>query len=253
MIATALSLAFFGILHYTTIPSVSPDGSYYLAPDRPRPYGGRWLLPFVLRQRIALWRWVNGAATLTTALILGPAGPVWLGLASTRTNTCFPVLTDHVGILLVALAVVTGDWRWALLGGMINEKAPVFIALLLGEPWALLGLLGWLPAHIRSRTPDAADPVWLQNPRVAAKARLDDTMSWKVLLAPWGGACIGLLAVPPLAVLVAYAQLLAATDRARLYQWIGPAVCMAAVAMVPPEYYLALLFSMWANPYRKVL
>ena len=248
------SLALWALLQWTNPETLSPDGQYYLMQkDRPRPYGGRWLLPLLLGQRVRLWRYVGGGATLGTALLLGSAGPLWLGLASTRTNTRLPVLTDQVGILCVALAVVTGDWRWALLGGAVNEKAPVFIAALLLQPLALLGLLVWFPAFYLSRKADAGDPDWLFEPFKTARGKIEESLNPQMLLFPWGGAVVGLLGVPILAVALAYGQLVLALDRARLYQWIGPAVCLAAVRLVPADFYLALLLVTWANPYRRVL
>lgn len=247
------SLALWGLLQWTNPTQLSPDGHYYLAANRPRPYGGRWLLPLLLRQNIRAWRIVSSGATLITSLVLGPAGPVWLGLASTRTNTRLPVLTDQVGILLLAVAVVTQDWRWAILGGAVNEKCPILVAALLGEPLALLGLGVWLPAYWRTRSAVLSDPEWIRRPLTAARAKLDDSLNPGSLLLPWGGAVVGLLGVPVLAVALAYGQLVTALDRARLYQWIGPAVCLAAVQLVPAPYYLALVLVTWANPYRRVL
>jgi hypothetical protein len=254
-------IATLGLLIWEAHPRLSPDGEYYWSEDPPRPYGGRWLMPWLLPRRLDAWHAVAIAATAATAAILTQAGGwlaavLWLGLASTRTNLWLPVLTDQVGILLLTSAIVL-PWPWnlaaVLIGGCVNEKVPVFAALLGGSPALLLGLLGWAPAYLRARRADSRDPVWLTGPFGAAWRANGGLFDLRKLALPWGVALLGLGQVSYWAVAGAYAQLALAQDRARLYQWIGPAVCLAAAASIPEAWVVPLVVVHLTNPWREVL
>lgn len=256
------SLVLLALLRYEARPRISPDGTYYLAARPPRPYAGRWLLRWLLRGRAPVtWEIVSLGATCATAVIVGAVGGwaasvLFLGLASTRTNTFFPVLTDQAGMLL-ALVAVLAPFPWnlvaAVAAGAVNEKGPIFAAALSANPALLLGLLAWFPAHYLAPSPSTQEPEWLRHPLREARKLAPTLRDPAVMLAPWGVAAVGLLFVSPLAVLLAYAQLLVAQDRARLYQWIGPSVCIAAAGVLPEPYLVPLLVAHWLNPWRTQL
>lgn len=240
---------------------LSPDGQYYLQPRPPRPYGMRWLLPHLLRSRAQWWIAISWGSIVLTALLLGWQGgwlasALFLGLASTRTNVLFPILTDQLGILLLTLAVVL-PWPWNLVavlwGAQINEKVPVFAAALTGSWWLLGPLVLPFIAYSKSPRPSADAPPWLTTPFSEARKSAASLLDPRRLLLPWGLALPGLLLVSPLAVILAYLQLLVAQDRARLYQWIAPSVCLMAVSCVPPAYAVPLIVLHWVNPWRAQL
>jgi hypothetical protein len=261
-LVVALSLGLVALLRYEARPRLSPDGEYYLAPHPPRPYAGRWLLPLVLRGRgPAWWEAVSLGSTCLTALLVGAVGGwvasvLFLGLASTRTNTYFPVLTDQLGVLLLTITVLL-PWPLNLIAacfaGAVNEKGPIFAAALTSNPALLLGLVFWLPAYYYAPKPGPNDPDWLRHPFREARKLAPTLRDPAVMLAPWGVALVGLFYVPALAVFLAYAQLLVAQDRARLYQWIGPAVCVASAGALPAQYAVPLVVAHWLNPWRTAL
>lgn len=238
---------------------ISPDGQYYLSDRPPRPYGGRILLPWLFRHRLQWWIATSWGSIVVTAMLLGWSGgwvasALFLGLASTRTNVIFPILTDQLGILLLTLGVVL-PWPWnilpVLLGSLVNEKVPLFAAVLTGR-WSLVLPIGIAFAlSMRSPRPSDDSPAWLKTPLAEAKGKLAFTP--QTLLFPWGAALVGLMSVPPLSVILAYLQLGAAQDRARLYQWIGPSVCLAAVPWIPDPYAVPIVILHWMNPWRATL
>jgi len=240
---------------------ISPDGQYYLQAGAPRPYGLRWLLPWLCRSHVYWWIACSYAAIAATALIVGwhagvTASVLFLGLASTRTNAMFPILTDQLGMLLL-LGGVMLPWPWNLvsvgIGAMVNEKVPVFAAAWTSEIRLLLPLgIVWF-AWRRSPTPSEQSPDWLRRPWTEARKKAWEILDARQLLLPWGIAAIGLLHTPPLALLLAYAQLAFAQDRARLYQWIAPMVVMTVPSLIPPVLLVPLLVLHWLNPWRRVL
>lgn len=238
---------------------ISPDGQYYLQDRPPRPYGMRWLLPTLLRSRVQWWIALSWGSIVLTALMVGMVGGwmaslLFLGLATTRTNVLFPILTDQVGMLLLTLGVVL-PWPWNLLavglGALVNEKVPIFSAALTGNYWLLLPIVAAWVSYSRSPKPSDDSPPWLRQPFQEARKSL--LLTPQALLLPWGLALPGLLSVPPLAVILAYLQLLTAQDRARLYQWIAPSVCLAAVPWIPEPWAVPILVLHWVNPWRSTL
>lgn len=261
--AAVVSLLLLGVLWWEVGGPpwrISPDGQFYLTPSPPRPYGMRPLLPWIFRSRVGWWIICSYAAIAATAVIVGivggwPASVLFLGLASTRTNVMFPILTDQVGMLLLTLGVVL-PWPWnvlpVLLGAFVNEKVPVFAAALRGDPLLILPLVGSWWFWRKSRKPNDQDPEWIQRPLEEARKKAWD-LDWKNLILPWGVGILGLLSVSPVAVILAYVQVAIAQDRARLVQWISPMVVIAAVPLIPSQFLLPLLILHWASPWRRVL
>lgn len=247
-----LSVGLWAFLLVSLAPQLSPDGQAYSRRRPMRPYGGRWLLPLVMPYHAQAWRAVTAAATLATALLLGAAGPWWLGLAMTRSTILFPVTTDAVGLLLLVLSWQQG-WVWAAIGGAVNEKVPVLAALVTGDPRCLLGLLPWAIGYWTAPKPSGEQPEWLTHPWRAGRQVLDASMSPDYLLLPWGVVAVGLLDLSPWLIAAAYAGCLVARDRARVYQWIGPMAAVAALAWIPPAWAMPLLALHWINPYRRTL
>lgn len=237
-------------------PRLSPDGRFYLERPSLRPYSMRYGFVWVASR--LRWEWLSKGAVLFTSLILWASHGIvpavlWLGLSSTRVNTLFPILTDQVGLLCLTLAItLPGPWGilFGLLGGLVNEKVPVFASIIIWNPLPLIGLGVPLYFWWTGNPPLASDPLWLRDPRGEARKVPWDAQT---LLFPWGVAVLGLLTTPISCVLLAYAQLFTAQDRARLYQWIGPIVVVQAAGMLPSAYLLPILVLHFLNPFRKAI
>lgn len=245
-------------------PRISPDAKIgYFNPDPPRPYAGRWLLPWAFGRkrwawRVASWGSIAGLTAWCTWQGGWLAGVLFLALPATRTNLMFPVLTDSLGMVgMVALSYGgDGGWAWiglALLVGAINEKGVALGAIASGNAWLLVGLIPTTIVNWRARAADAGDPEWLQPTAPLQPRRIAELFSAKQMLLPWGVAVIGLFLVPPALVALAYSFLLVGCDRARLYQWIGPFVCVAAAGAIPPEWWAIAAVVHLVNPGRTVL
>lgn len=249
----------------------SPDASFYLLmgekTEVPQPYWRRWYLPRVLGTSVWRWRVVSwGALVATSTLLAGWKGTAaalfFISLPVFRVNVCLPVLTDAVAFfsaLVAAHAWTTGHpytaVGWVLLAGACKESAPVFAAIFAWHPALLIGL-----AAVRWWGGTPSDIPWLRGGFRGLLTHFrgqHDFLDWKTMLLPWG-------IVLPLAVvytthplqlavalLVGYAQLLIASDRARLYQWAAFPVCVAA-ANAPPQYMPLFLLVSFFNPYRGV-
>lgn len=238
-------------------PRLSPDGKYYLETPRLYPYVFRY--PFVWVASRSRWVIISRLATaLTSLLILWFTGLIpavlWLGLSSTRVNTVFPFLTDQTGILFLTAAYLLPppfNILFGVLGGLVNEKVPVFASLLLWNPLPLIGLAAPLFCWLKLGTLALdSHPKWLKEPFGEAR-KIHPSI--ETLILPWGFAVIGLLTTPISWVILAYSQLLVAQDRARLYQWIGPMVCVHAALLIPDSWALPLCILHLLNPWRKVV
>jgi hypothetical protein len=254
-------LGLLAYLHFEAEVRVSPDGGFYLLHPHIKPYVMRRAFTWAMRGReVPFWRIFSGICQALTAGIvyaLGGAGAaaLWLGLASTRTLTFFPVLTDQIGILVFTTAWALGGWPGivlATLGALVNEKVPVFGAIALGNPIPLIGLAWNAYLHWQGEDPPPDAPKWILTPIPYFKKGLSE-LSWQNMLFPWGASIVGLLSINPLLVVAAYAQCVIALDRARLYQWIGPMVCVAAVGWIPPAWWPLVLLAHWVNPHRRVV
>jgi hypothetical protein len=239
---------------------LSPDGYFYLAAARrepvPRPYAHRWLLPFLLGpdpRRWAALTYVSLLATPAAAwFYFGAMGLVGWPRAFATALLCvlpgvracslrYPVLVDAASFLwalsLAEAAKTSPAWfviPWALIGGAMNEKVPIFAALWSWSPLPLVGLLGvgWSRPHALTEIP------WLAHPaREAWKLRRALGLDGSLYLRPFGAALAG-LAAPSwqlvATVLVAHTQLLAAQDTIRLTVWCAPVLVLGAARTLPP-------------------
>lgn len=247
-----------GILWYENPSRLSPDGFYYLNRPFLRPYVMRF--PFVWAASRFKWEWISKGSILLTSLILWwgwgiVAAVLWLGLASTKTNTIFPILTDQAGILFfTAVILLPSPWNilFGLGSGLISEKGPLFASLFLWNPLPLIGLAAPLLCWWKmGENPLESDPIWLR--KSCGEARKVFRLDPQTLILPWGVALIGLPLTPISCVLLAYSQLLIAQDRARLFQWIGPLVCIYAAPLLPPTFLLPILAIHFLNPWRGVI
>lgn len=265
-----------------------PDAARYLAVASglrvPRPFHLRWLLPVLCGE--SAWRWwslwwlswpltaggmicwrlgagdtwqvATAAAVLLVALpgILGPPAvrPVGVDLPTTAALLWAATLWVH-GWHYPALAVV-------LVAACAKETAPILAAVWLWSPWPLVALAAPLVAHLVRRTgPDplgrrfddiAAHPI--RSALAAHRGRWRD--AW-LMVAPWG-ICLAALHAPSwqvgVALAVAYAQLLVATDTVRLVHHAAAPVLAAGAAATIPASWLPLALAVhvvwWRTPER---
>lgn len=258
----------------------TPDGVRYLAlagGERvPRPFHFRWLVPVVCRD--AAWRWqaVTVVSVVLTAVAAGLLAPSWeaglaaglmlVALPGIRYSLSAPVLVDAPALCLAAWAGVAGDWWLAVVlacvAGACKETGPVFAAAFAWSPWPLVGLVVVAARALMRPGPD--DPIRrvrtvTPQSELAWIARHPFRAGWKyhdwrspLMVLPWGGAlaALGHLDWQVVVVLVlAYAQLLVATDTVRLYQWAAPVVCVAAATAVPVAWLPLLVVATVWNPF----
>lgn len=271
--------------------SIGPDAARYLLAAQgvpvPKPFHLRWLLPEVCGDNVKTWRrvwlasWVVTAAAMflwrlgsgdgwqvalaASALllalpgILGPSAvhPVGVDLPATALTLagCALWSLDHTGAHIAAVIVVA----WA---ATIKETAPVFAALWLWTPVPLIALVAVAARAIIAKP--GPDPL---GPRFQAIADHPFRTAWDahrhqwrdawVMVAPWGVCLAALYAPSPqvaVVLLVAYAQLIVATDSVRLYQHAaGPVMAMTAAQVIPLAWLplaVVLHVAWWRNPER---
>lgn len=259
---------------------LTPDGHRYLAmadQQGPAQFRLRWLIPAVCGRNIRAWVTVTYMSLAVSTVLCGvlvwqhtgslaravAAAGLFAGLPMVRFLSTAPVLVDAPGVALALLsAVAMGEGWWplavaaALLAGCTRETAPVFAALF---AWHPLPLVGMLPVAIRYATSrpgrdvlDAHNRWVLDHPRQASKLyHRGQWTSPKVMLLPWGGCLAALVHPNPWlvgTVVVAYLQVLIATDTVRLYQWAAPVVAAAAV-LLPVPLLPVLVLAHWFNPW----
>lgn len=259
--------------------ALTPDSVRYIkgavGVPLPRPFSGRWLIPWLcgvssLRWQIAAYTGVALTAAGTGLLAhrweIGlAAGIMAAALPSSLFNLSHPVLIDAPAMgLAVMAAVASAHGLWpiavvlALASGAAKETGPVFAALYAWNPLLLVGLLApAVLAVVRQRGPDVLDEknAWiLQHPiRASREYHHGQWLDGLVMVAPWGGAIVGLVALDwrlGAVLVVAYAQLAIATDSVRLYQWAAPSLCLAACAVVPVAWLPVLVVAVVWNPLR---
>jgi len=279
------SLALLGLGHYSQRETeISSDGDRYLTMGGggavPYPFMFRWLIPALCRTSIPRWRICTDThlafLPVLTAIYIAhwqarPAAAVAGGLLICgfpgiwRINIRRPVLVDPAALcwaLGAAVLSLHGMWPAALAAALVaaamKETTPIFAACFCLNPLLLIALAGplvrWLSSRGGNDTHNSralADPIG--SARLAHAERLFDPA---VMLAPWG---VGLLAVlvddgtialiVVLALLLGYGQLFAAVNTARLYQWAGPAVALAAASVLPPGWEPAALLVHLFNPF----
>lgn len=250
----AVSFVLSAVLAYGNVQTLSPDGQFFTLRPHIRPYSMRWFLPWLLKDRYWAWKAVNWSATAVTAGMIGlKCGSPWysaiaLGLPVFRQTFKFPVLTDPMGLLFLSGAFYTGKWEIAALGGLFNEKTPIFGAFLT-SPLALVGLLPPFALYLGGKRPLQSDPEWLHKPFLAASKIRQRILDPKVAILPWGGALLGLVSLSPLhwaGVLLSYLQLLVAQDGPRLFQWSA----LPIINAVPPQQAPLAALLCWINPER---
>lgn len=248
-----------------------PDAMRYLAVAQgqrvPRPFNLRQLWPtvcgtspmrwwtvwlaswpvtaagFILWRHTAGDRWpvVIAGAVLLLALpgILGPAViPVGVDLptlALCMIGCWVFTLNPGAGCLVVVVAAAG------------KETAPVWVAMWLWNPLPLVALVVPLAGHVLYRS--GPDPLGAKFDDIARHpirhALLAHRGRWRdgwLMVAPWG-VCLTALYRPSLQlvvlVVVAYAQLLIATDSVRLYQCAaGPVMAVVAAQTIPSRWLL---------------
>lgn len=265
------------------MPNLGPDAQRYLrsASGAPvtRPFHLRWLLPRVcgldLRAWWAVWAaswvilaismlgwahqhglsgWALAAAVgLLCGLpgILGPAVsiPVQVDLPATALTLCAVWLfgIDHPAARIAAVILI-------LIAASCRETAPIFGALWLWSCWPLVGLIVPIIVHlVRKPVATTGNPEWdwiAAHPvRAGIQYHLGRFRDARLMLLPWGACIVGFYNVDArilVVVLVAYLQLLVATDSVRLYQHgAGPVLALAAAAVIPAAWVPIVLAFHW--------
>lgn len=250
-----------------------PDAARYLYAGQghrvARPFNLRVLLPWVCRDDVKRWRavwlaswivaaggvfwWASdmGAARAAAAVALCLALPGVLGPPVVR-----PVGVDlpALAVSVVAVAAVHHGW-WPLgvalilVAASIKESSPVFAAVWAWHPILLVGLVVPLVVSL-VRRPEL--DVLTKQPMLrevhdhpVRTALREHRHVWRdgwIMVGGWG-VCLAALYAPswPVVVVlvVAYAQLLVATDTVRLiHTAAGPALAVAAAAVIPSEWLL---------------
>ena len=249
---------------------LTPDGARYMAMAErrvARPFHLRWLQPFLCRQDQRRWQLVTrGSIIALAALIALYAHSPWMAVAVLLPGITFswrhPVLVDPLGMTLAlgSALLLPICWPAALLlcciAACVRETAPIWAAIYAFNPLLLVGLV---PVGVRWLMRQGADVLDEQNAWILAnplKAGLlfhhGRWLDPLLMVVPWGGLLAGLGHLTPqlvVALVVAYAQLLVATDSVRLYQWAAPVMALATVAALPvwaiPFAALAIAFNPW--------
>lgn len=250
---------------------LGPDSARYVYAGQghsvARPFNLRVLLPWVCRDDRRRWMvvwlasWVVAAAGMFWwasefgAARAAAAAVLCLGLS----GAWGPAVVRPVGVDLpaMALSIVAvaalqhGWWPLALVlvvvAASIKESAPVWAALWAWHPIMLVGIVVPLVVGLWRRPevdPITAQPVMREvhdHPvRTGLAAHAAQWRDGWVMVAPWG-ACLAALYAPSwqiaAVIIVAYLQLLVATDTVRLlHTAAGPALAVAAVQVLPVEW-----------------
>ena len=258
-------------------PTLTPDSARYLTVHAPpSPFHLRPLLPWLCGQSAIRWylaTWLGVALLAVGTATLAPgwqgitAAALVLALPSVRFALTHVVLVDMaaLGLATTSAALIVHGWIIpaiivAALAGATKESAPIFAALFAWHPLLLVGLI--VPAIVKLVRKPGSDILrepehaWILAHPFKAGRKYHDRMvidAMPVLVTPWGGAIVALGApsVQLFATLaVAYAQLFAATDTVRLYQWSAPVVAIAATSAVDPRWWPLLIIVTLFNPLR---
>lgn len=248
-----------------------PDAARYLYAGQgnavARPFNLRWLLPAVCGDDVRLWRIVWFASWPVAA-----AGMFWWGsdagwrpalaaavLCLALPGVWGPAVVRPVGVDLPAMAVSivavaalhAGWWPLAVVlivvAACIKETSPVFAALWAWHPLMLIGLAAPLVASFFRKPeldPITAQPIMQEvHDHPVRTAIREHRSQWRdgwVMVGPWG-ACLAALYAPSwqiaAVILVAYLQLLVATDTVRLlHTAAGPLLAVTAAQVLPVEW-----------------
>jgi len=262
---------------------LGPDAHrYLLAGDgQPvtRPFHLRWLLPWVCGTNLRSWwtiylaswvwlacgmAWWAWRSDLEPAQVILAVG-LLLGLPGILgPKVSIPVQVDLPATAITVLAVpaVTSDQPVAVLCGLVlvliganvRETVPIVTALLAWSWLPLIGLIVPLIVWIvRTPAPSSGIPEWdriLEHPvATSLEYHAGRWRDARLMILPWGVCLVGLYQADwrlILIVVIAYAQLLIATDTVRLYQHTaGPALALAAAAIIPTPWVPLALAAHW--------
>lgn len=269
---------------------LGPDAQRYLAAAQgvavPRPFCYRRLLPAVCKTDARRWWlvWWASWVVLAVACFLwlwqrqpwehAAAGAALLcalpGVLGPRVVIPVGVDLPASALTLAGVALWTLDHPWAvpfalscwMTAAAIKETAPVHAALWAWHPGLLLLLL--IPMLLAWRHKPGPDPLGARfdeiarHPvRTALQAHAGRWRDGWLMVAPWGATVLALYSLElqtAVALAVAYAQLLVATDSVRLYQHTaGPVMAAAAAATIPTVWLpLAVVLHVvwWRTPER---
>lgn len=241
-----------------------PDSYQYAAMARGEkvvsPFWGRWLAPFLLRERGWLWEAMTLVCAVAMHAILAHAYGVRAALLLAPShliswNIKAPIQIDFPALTLVTVAlVVQHPVALVIVGlyaGAFKQNAPIMAAIAAWSPWPLVGLVSSLFGlrWRRKINPEIDKNPWLLDPigTTFASKRLV-WMNPTIMLFPWGLtlalaiSCgdVRLLA----AVVVGYLPIFMASDNARLYLWALPvAIGYAVRAPIPDAWWGAILLA----------
>lgn len=278
LVSMAVAACVVAVVRYCHGWRLSPDGHQYIravaGEPVPVPFHLRFLLPLVLRARP--WAWIAasyaslvlaaGAVALLglahglSATSAAVAGCLFAGLPLVRVTASLPVLVDGPAILAVAVSALLAVQGHplpavlvALVGAGIKETVPVFAALASMSPWPLLALVVPLVRRFAPAPGPAEDACVASPVSYAREKQCRRLLHAPLMLAPWGAALAGLVALTPAAVLslaVSYSLLFVTADSTRVYQFGGIPLCICAASVIPE--YLAVpvvAFHLW-NPWQ---
>lgn len=258
---------------------MSPDGHAYLSMAAgskvARTYHVRWLLPFLLGQRVRLWQAVSlGSIVLSGGLVaaLGVLYGLTLdralfsvalfgGLTLTRLCVQLPVLSDGPGVCLMLAAVLAHGlglpWlalALVLVGSAVKETVAPFAFAATLEPVLLAGLLVTVARVVLVKRLED-EPAWATSPW--AYARRVHAKHWNVRawVLPWGVALAGLAVWPPppelaLSLAAGYGVCLLSHDVVRNYQWAFLPLVLLAASVLPAWLTLPALAAHYLHPWR---
>lgn len=246
------------VLWFQERPQTSPDGYFYTKEPNVRPYCMRRFYPWLLRKApFSVWRVFAGVFLALAGAFVGLKYGVWhsilfMGLPLVRTCFKYPVLTDAPALFFLTLGLyLNNPWIMAI-GGLFNEKVPLFGSLALWTPLPLIGLIAPIALHFWGVKPGQKHPVWLKEPFKEAWKLRKRFLDPNLMVLPWGFLVFGMggLGIKgSLALLAGYAQLLVAQDGARLYQW----AFFALLPHVQGEYLPVFALLQWCNPWKDTL
>lgn len=249
-----------------------PDATRYLIAANNgavgRPFHLRWLLPKLCRTDVRRWWWMwvlswpvlfgstvwwvsadhgwqvaVAAAGLLVGLpgVLGPRVtiPIQVDLSSSAVTMFGCALAVNVsmwaGVCVIAVAA------------MMSEKAPIIGSLWLWSLWPLVAVFPVVVAAVlitpgKDPLGDEFDRIAKHPVQTAFEAHAGRWRDAWLMVAPWG-VTLAALYQPDwrliVILVVAYAQLLVATDTVRLVQKVaGPPMAVAAATIIPVEWLL---------------
>lgn len=256
--------------------NMAPDSHRYLAMGNgervARPFNRRVLLPFLCGSDVLHWQWLSYSCLFLLPVLTGVyvhyhmnawipalfAALLMAGLPQIQFWLKTPVLTDQFGITMALLAAVL-PWPWNLIVCTVaafgRETVPIFAAIYSWDPVLLAALVPiGLWSLVAPKGPDQLGrDNWLAHPvENSMKFHKDAWRHIGVMLLPWGAGIMSLCFMSMqmfAACLVAYAQMIVATDSARLFVWAAPVVFLQ-LAQVDPQWMGLLVVLHWLNPWR---